>query len=97
MSLHSSSLPNNDSHGILGNPDPREVRIKNAAAEDEFTPRDLDLLQHMADGKGFREVAAATGLAEDTVKTRIYVLRQKVAAPTSINLVAIALRRGLID
>ena len=86
----------NLSKGILGNPDPREARLK-AADERALTARDLEMIQYMADGDGYAVIAAKMITSEQVIKQRVQRARDAVSAPNAVNLVAICLRRGLID
>ena len=51
----------------------------------------------MADGKSNKEIAAALSIAEETVKTHLRRLYEKLGAADRAQAVAIALRQHLIE
>ena len=63
----------------------------------QLTPRELATLRSMADGKSNKEIAGALAIAEDTVKTHLRNLFEKLGAADRAQAVAIALRQNLID
>jgi DNA-binding CsgD family transcriptional regulator len=58
---------------------------------------EVEILQLLADGSSLEKAAETIGLAEQTVKGYVYIMRQKLGAETTTNAIAIALRRGIID
>lgn len=64
---------------------------------DELSEKEVAVLQLLADGQTIEEAAHTMGLAYVTVRNYIYVAREKLDTPTTFNLVATAVRRGLID
>jgi PAS domain S-box-containing protein len=61
------------------------------------TPRELDILQLMADGLDNEAIARTLFLARDTVKANVGRLLRKLEARSRTHAVAIALRRSLVD
>jgi PAS domain S-box-containing protein len=61
------------------------------------TPRELDVLQLMADGLDNDAIGRALFLAPDTVKANVGRLLRKLQARSRTHAVAIALRRSLVD
>lgn len=61
------------------------------------TPRETEILQHMARGRTNREIAAALHISENTVKTHISNLYQKLEVNDRTEAVTTALRLGLIE
>lgn len=61
------------------------------------TPREREILQHMARGHTNREIAAALHISENTVKTHISNLYQKLEVNDRTEAVTTALRLGLIE
>ena len=57
----------------------------------------VQILESVADGKSNKEIAAALSIAEDTVKTHLRRLFEKLGAADRAHAVAIALRQNLID
>ena len=64
---------------------------------DQLTEREIEVAQLLADGKTQREVARRLRLTERTLNEYATRLRDKFEAKTTVNAVATALRRGLID
>ena len=65
--------------------------------ETPLTARELQILEALADGRTNREIAELLSIAEDTVKTQLKRLYQKLGAADRAQAVAIALRQRLID
>jgi len=62
----------------------------------QLTPRELSTLRLMADGKANKEIAAALGISERTVKTHLGHLFEKLGVTSRTEAVKIATRRGLV-
>jgi DNA-binding NarL/FixJ family response regulator len=62
----------------------------------QLTPRELATLRLMADGQTNKEIAAALGISERTVKTHLGHLFEKLAVTTRTEAVKVASRRGLV-
>jgi two-component system NarL family response regulator len=60
----------------------------------ELTPRELDVLQQLAQGKSNQEIAAALTMSEGTVKYHINHVLQKLGAADRTQAVLSALKRG---
>jgi DNA-binding NarL/FixJ family response regulator len=67
------------------------------ANDDELTPRETQVLTHVATGAANRDVAALLGIAEETVKAHMKSILAKLQANDRTHAVAIALRRGIIE
>jgi DNA-binding NarL/FixJ family response regulator len=78
---------------------PEEIAHEMAghANDDELTPRETEVLTHVAMGEANRHVALALGIAEETVKAHMKSILAKLAANDRTHAVAIALRRGIIE
>lgn len=61
------------------------------------TARELEVLQHVADGLANREIGTKLFLSEETVKSHVRHLLAKLHARSRAHAVAVGLRRGLID
>jgi DNA-binding NarL/FixJ family response regulator len=61
------------------------------------TPRELDVLQLIADGLANNAIADSLEVSEETVKTHVQHLLRKTHARGRAHAVAIGLRSGLID
>jgi len=78
---------------------PPQVAAKLAEhlGEEPLTPRELDVLQHLAGGNRNRDIARQLFISEETVKVHIKHIMEKLAASDRTQAVAIALRRGIIS
>ncbi len=65
--------------------------------DDALSPRELEVLKHVAAGNSNRRVAVQLALSEDTVKTHMKSIMSKLAANDRTHAVTIALKRGIID
>ena len=72
--------------------------VRNSAklAELAITPRELEILEHIAAGKSTREIAAALFVSENTVKTHASRLFGKLQVNRRTQAVDVAKRLGLI-
>lgn len=61
-----------------------------------LTRRELEVLQLVADGLGGAQIARALYISDDTVKTHVAHLLNKLGAASRANAVAIGIRNGLI-
>jgi DNA-binding NarL/FixJ family response regulator len=78
-------------------PDEIAHEMAGHANDDELTPRETQVLTHVAMGEANRDVALALGIAEETVKAHMKSILAKLAANDRTHAVAIALRRGIIE
>ena len=62
----------------------------------ELTDRELEVLGHMARGSSNREIGAALGRSEATIKVHVLHILQKLDAADRTEAVTIGLRRGII-
>ena len=66
-------------------------------AEEALTQRELDVLTQIAGGHRNREIATQLQISEDTVKTHIKHIIDKLGARDRTEAVTIAVRRGIIQ
>ena len=71
-------------------------QLATAGAEDALTARELDVLRHLALGESNREIAAALGIGEETVKTHVGNLFGKLQVDNRGQAIVQALKQGLI-
>jgi DNA-binding NarL/FixJ family response regulator len=62
----------------------------------EPTPREIEVLQLVADGLANREIGTRLFLSEETVKSHVRHLLAKLQARSRAHAVAVGFRRGLI-
>lgn len=60
-----------------------------------LTPREREVLEHLADGRTNRQIARALGVAEKTVKTHVTNLLTKLGAADRTQAAIVAVRAGL--
>ena len=63
----------------------------------ELTERELSVLREIANGKSNHSIGKALHVSEETVKTRIKKILQKLGADDRAHAVALAVRRGYLD
>ncbi|MGA8619074.1 MAG: response regulator transcription factor [Candidatus Sulfotelmatobacter sp.] len=78
---------------------PTEVASEMAehAAADFLTPREIEVLEQVAAGNSNKIVADHLEISEDTVKSHIRSILDKLGANDRTHAVTIALRRGFLD
>jgi DNA-binding NarL/FixJ family response regulator len=68
-----------------------------AVGDDDLTPRELDVLRHLALGRSNREIAAALDIGDETVKTHVGRLLAKLQVENRAQAIVQALKRGLVS
>lgn len=78
---------------------PPEIAAELAAHidQDGLTPREVQVLQHVANGLSNKETAAALAIGEDTVKGHLRNTMDKLGACNRTHAVTIGLQRGIIE
>jgi DNA-binding NarL/FixJ family response regulator len=78
---------------------PAEIAVDLAehAGEDELTSRELEVLRLIAQGNANKEIAAQLSIAEDTVKSHVTRILDKLRANDRTHAVTIGLQRGIIE
>jgi DNA-binding NarL/FixJ family response regulator len=66
-------------------------------ADESLTQRERDVLTHVAGGHRNREIAELLGVSEDTIKTHLKHIIDKLGARDRTEAVTIAVRRGIIQ
>ena len=74
------------------------TRLKPGALDDrdELTPRELDVLRHLALGRSNREIAASLDIGDETVKTHVARVLSKLQVENRAQAIVQALKRGLV-
>jgi DNA-binding NarL/FixJ family response regulator len=78
---------------------PPEVAAQLAehAAEEELSPREMDVLRLIAGGNANKEIAARLSIGEDTVKRHVTNILGKLGANDRTHAVTIGLKRGILE
>jgi DNA-binding NarL/FixJ family response regulator len=78
---------------------PSEVAAQLAEhmGEETLTPRELDVLRHVANGNRNRDIAERLFISEETVKVHVKHVMEKLGAADRTQAVAIAVRRGIFE
>jgi DNA-binding NarL/FixJ family response regulator len=71
--------------------------IAEHAADDEITPRELDVLRAIAKGNSNKIIASSLNISEHTVKNHLKSILSKLDARDRTHAVMIALRRGILE
>ncbi len=70
---------------------------RTSAARSMLTPREMQMLESLADGESNKGIGARFSVSEETVKTHLRNLYEKLGAADRAHAVAIALRQRLIE
>lgn len=73
-----------------------EARLAQRHAEPEITPREREIIALIAKGRANKEIGAALGIAEDTVKRHVSSILDKLRVNDRAQATAEAIRRGII-
>lgn len=65
--------------------------------EDALTPREVEVLRHLAEGNRNKDIGEQLFISEETVKVHIKHIMEKLGASDRTQAVAIAVRRGIIQ
>jgi DNA-binding NarL/FixJ family response regulator len=78
---------------------PPEVasQLADHVAEDRLSPREVQVLRLIAEGKANKMIASDLAIAEETVKGHIKNILSKLGASDRTHAVTIALKRGIIE
>lgn len=73
------------------------ARLAEHLSDESLTPREVDVLRHMAGGNRNRDIAERLFISEETVKVHVKHIMDKLGASDRTQAVAIAVRRGIIE
>jgi len=73
------------------------TEIAEHAADDALTEREIMVLKRVAVGGANKQIAAALGISEETVKAHMKSILAKLSANDRTHAVTIALNRGIIE
>jgi len=71
--------------------------ITGPATAVDLTPRETDVLRHMALGRSNRDIAAALAISDETVKTHVARVLAKLGVDNRAQATVQALKRGLVS
>lgn len=71
-------------------------RLADRLVRPVLTPRELDVLRLIAKGRTNKELASALFVSEETVKTHVKTLFQKLGVHDRVDAVSVSLKRGII-
>jgi two-component system, NarL family, response regulator YdfI len=66
-------------------------------SEDALTPRQRDILEHIAMGRSNKQIAFALGIRERTVKFHVAALFERLGTQSRTEALVVALRSGVIS
>jgi DNA-binding NarL/FixJ family response regulator len=72
------------------------ARVNAGPSSDELSAREREVLQLLVRGASNKEIAASLDLSENTIKTHLSRIFDKLAVRTRTEAVAVALQRGLV-
>jgi two-component system, NarL family, response regulator LiaR len=77
--------------------DPAVREQLRSAPEDDLTPRETEVLRHLALGEPNRAIAQALGVSDETVKTHVANVLAKLQVENRAQAAVHALKRGLVS
>lgn len=76
---------------------PQIARRFTTRLQSDLSNREFEVLAHLAKGLSNKEVAAALGLAEGTVKLHVTSILSKLGVQDRTQAILVAVRRGMVD
>jgi DNA-binding NarL/FixJ family response regulator len=73
------------------------AQVAAQTGEDLLTPREIDVLRLIAGGNANKQIAAQLSITEETVKSRVKNILDKLGANDRTHAVTIAAKRGIIE
>jgi DNA-binding NarL/FixJ family response regulator len=73
------------------------AQLAEHAGEETLTPREVEVLRHVAEGNRNKDIADRLFISEETVKVHVKHVMDKLGASDRTEAVAIAIRRGIIQ
>ena len=73
------------------------LRLAERMPQSDLSPRELEVLRHVADGKSNKRIADALGLSEATVRTHVSNILSKLGVDDRTQAATEALRRGILS
>lgn len=69
---------------------------KSERKSSQVTPREIEIVKELAEGKSTKEIAASLGIAVNTVEVHRHQIIKKTACKNTLHVVATLLRLGII-
>ena len=78
---------------------PQEIAtgLAEHVSDDNLTAREIEVLQHVADGNRNRDIGEKLSIAEETIKVHLKRIMRKLGASDRTHSVTIAARRGFLS
>jgi len=73
------------------------AQVAEHAGEENLTPKEIEVLRLIASGNANKEVAVQLNITEETVKSRVKNILEKLGANDRTHAVTIGLKRGIIE
>ena len=73
------------------------AQIAEHSGEEGLTPKEIDVLRLIAAGNANKEIAAQLSITEETVKSRVKNILDKLSANDRTHAVSIGVKRGIIE
>jgi DNA-binding NarL/FixJ family response regulator len=73
------------------------AQVAEHIGEEGLTPKEIDVLRLIAAGNANKEIAASLSITEETVKSRVKNILDKLGANDRTHAVTIGLKRGIIE
>jgi DNA-binding NarL/FixJ family response regulator len=73
------------------------AQVAEHTGEEVLTPKEIEVLRLIASGNANKEIAARLSISEETVKSRVKSILDKLGANDRTHAVTIGLKRGIID
>lgn len=73
------------------------ARLADRLVRPHLTPRELEILRLVAKGRSNKEVASAMFISEETVKSHMKALFQKLGVRDRVEAVSVSVKRGIIQ
>lgn len=77
--------------------DPSVARQLIRTPPDDLTPREVEVLRHLAQGRSNKEIANALSISDETVKTHVGNVLSKLQVENRAQAIVQALKRGLVS
>jgi DNA-binding NarL/FixJ family response regulator len=71
--------------------------VQERAVGDTLTPRELEILRFLAEGRSTTDICGALDITTNTLRTHIQNITRKLEVHSKLEAVAVALRHGLVE